>query len=397
MRNCHPLRLVLVTETFPPHAGGSRYYYYNLFKRLAALQCDVTVLTKKVPGWHDFDSREQTESFHIKRRFHPLPNLHYPQLLKTIPPLVAAGASSLFCRPDVFHYGDYFPHGSVGVMLKKAFHLPFITYAHGEDITLVDGLRFQPKIRDWTYRAADAVIANSEFTVKQLERIGIDLAKVHKITPGLDTSIFYPESPDRSLRERYAIDKEIVLLTVGRLVPRKGHACVLKALASLQNDIPPFKYIIAGCGPDESKLRSQVAEFNLQDKVVFAGMVPGSELNRYYNLADIFVMPNLEIAGDIEGFGMVFLEASAAGKPVVAGNSGGAPEAVVHGETGFVVDPHADGELRNILRMLLSDRELRLTLGTSGLHRTRSVFDWDSRAVSLKQISAEVALRRGKT
>jgi phosphatidylinositol alpha-1,6-mannosyltransferase len=395
------LRLVLLTEVFLPHAGGSRYYYFNLFRRMAGLHCDVTVLTKKTPGWQAFDTQEQASSFRIRRHFEPLADVPRPRWAQALG-LLNAGACStltvtaaapLFQRTDVLHCGDLYPPGALGLILKKAFRLPLIAYSHGEDITLVDSLRFQPKLRDLIYRTADAVIANGDFAIRNLQRIGIDRAKIHKITPGLDTSVFCPQPPDRQLRELYGITEEVVILTVGRLVPRKGQDRVLRALAAIAAKVPRFKYIIVGQGPEEAALVKLAAGLNLQDRVVFAGLVTDESLNRYYNLADIFVMPNRDVAGDVEGFGMVFLEANAAGKPVIAGRSGGAIEAVDHGKTGFLVDPGDDGELRDALQTLLSNHECRQSMGAAGLHRVRSEFDWDSRAARLREISAEVAVR----
>jgi phosphatidylinositol alpha-1,6-mannosyltransferase len=397
MKQTDSLRLVLMTEGFLPHAGGSRYYYYNLFKRIAAMQCDVTILTKKTPGWRNFDAHEQTDSFRIKRHFHPLSNLPRFRYSRAIEMLhagvcsaLSVGACSLFYGTDVLHCGDLYPPGALGLLLKKSRRLPLITYSHGEDITLVDSLRFQPKLRDLIYRSADAVIANGDFAIKHLERIGVDRARIHKITPGLDTSRFYPDSCDRELRECYGITDEVLLVTVGRLVPRKGQDRVIRALAAIASDLPAFKYIIVGRGPEQAALAKLAADLNLEERVFFVGYVPDEQLNRYYNLADIFVMPNYDIAGDIEGFGMVFLEANAAGKPVVAGRSGGATEAVVHGETGFLVDPEEDGELQETLRALITNDSLRRRLGANGLRRVRSEFDWDSRAVKLREITADV-------
>jgi phosphatidylinositol alpha-1,6-mannosyltransferase len=402
MKQTDSLRLVLMTEGFLPHAGGSRYYYYNLFKRLAAMQCDVTVVTKKTPGWRDFDAHEQTGSFRIKRHFQPLSNLprfRYALAIEMLHAgvcsLLSVGACSLFRGADVLHCGDLYPPGALGLLLKKTRGLPLIAYSHGEDITLVDSLRFQSKLRDLIYCNADAVIANGEFAIKHLERIGVDRARIHKISPGLDSSRFYPEAPERALRERHGVTNEVLLITVGRLVPRKGHDRVIRALAAIASDLPAFKYIIVGRGPEQGALAKLAADLNLQERVVFAGYIPDEQLNRYYNLADIFVMPNYDIGGDIEGFGMVFLEANAAGKPVVAGRSGGATEAVVHGETGFLVDPEDDGELRETLRALITNGTLRQNLGANGLRRVRSEFDWDSRAVKLREITANVVAAQG--
>jgi phosphatidylinositol alpha-1,6-mannosyltransferase len=383
--------MVLLTDTFLPHAGGSRFYYFNLFKRVAEMGNDVTVLTSKVEGWQEFDACEQTNFFKIRRRGRPMPNHRYIHLPKIAGPLLTAGAFSFLQRPSIIHCGDLYPPGLVGVILKKVVGLPFVAYSHGEDITLTDQRRFQPKVRDLIYRMADAVIANGNFAVENLLRSGVPPNKIHKITPGVDSSVFYPEAPDMELRQRYGITDEVVLMTVARLVPRKGQDRVIRALATLCSDVPSVKYVIGGRGPEEARLRALTAELNLQDKVVFAGFVPGDQLNRHYNLADVVVMPTREEAGDVEGFGMVFLEANAAGKPVIGGRSGGSAEAVVDGETGFLVDPNDDQELRLALNKLITDSQLRRSFGLNGMRRARAEFDWESRAVALRKLSYDIA------
>ena len=384
------LCFTLLTNTFLPHTGGSRNYYYNLFKRIASCGDEVIIMTSKVPGWQGFDAQGQTAGFKIKRHFTPLRDLSYSQLPKIAGPMLAAGSECLLRRPDILHCGDLYPEGLIGVMLKKMLGIPFVAYCHGEDITLTDKRRFQPKLRDVIYRTADAVIANGEFAVENLLRTGIGREKIHKITPGLDTSVFYPEESNAKLRERYGISvKDVVVMTVARLVQRKGHARIIRALARLREEIPIFKYVIVGRGPIEAALRALAAEVNLLDKVVFAGFVPDDQLNHHYNMADIVAMPNTEESGDIEGFGMVFLEANAAGKPVIGGRSGGTSEAV-SGQSGILVGSDGELELHDALRKLLTDRSLRESMGAAGLRRARAEFDWDSRAARLRKISYDI-------
>jgi phosphatidylinositol alpha-1,6-mannosyltransferase len=385
------LQITLLTNTFLPHAGGSRFYYFNLFKRIANSGDKVTILTSKLPGWQEFDACEQTAGFKIKRHFRPLHDLGYSQLPKIAGPMLVAGLECLLRRPDILHCGDLYPEGVICIMLKKMLKIPFVAYCHGEDITLTDQRRFQPKVRDVIYRAADAVIANGDFAIESLLRIGIEKEKIHRITPGLDTGVFFPMKPDARLRERYGIsDKDVVLMTVARLTQRKGHARVIRALAELRADISDFKYVIIGQGPIEAELRALAAQLSMLDKIVFAGFVPGGELNRHYNMADIVAMPNTEVVGDIEGFGMVFLEANAAGKPVVGGRSGGTSAAVEHGKSGFLVASDTDVELLDVLRKLITDRSLRVRMGAEGLRRARAEFNWDSRAAKLRKISYDI-------
>jgi phosphatidylinositol alpha-1,6-mannosyltransferase len=246
-------------------------------------------------------------------------------------------------------------------------------------------------VRNLVYHSADAIVANGDFAVQGLRSIGVDTGKVYKITPGLDTSLFYPESGQAELQRRYGINGELVVMTVARLVSRKGHKRVLRALAQISPQVPAFKYVIVGRGPLEEELRALTTELNLENRVVFAGFVPDDQLNRHYNLADIVVMPNTGEGGDVEGFGMVFLEANAAGKPVIGGRSGGTPEAIVEGKTGYLVDPSDDQELRDALHTLLNDGQLRKTMGSAGMHRARTQFSWETRASIIQEINHAVS------
>lgn len=384
------MRLHLITDTFLPHAGGSRFYYYNLFKRVAEAGDDVSILTSKVSGWEAFDAREQTAHLRITRSFTPLRDHSYSQLPKIVGPMLKAFVRAVWQRPDIVHCGDLYPAGVIGLVLKKALNIPFVAYCHGEDITLTDQRRFQPKLRNLIYRHADAVIANGAFAIENLLRTGIEGKKIHKVSPGLDSTVFFPDAGSSVLRKRIGLDDEIVVLTVARLVPRKGHARVMRALSSLRAELPPFRYVIVGRGPMEAELRDLAETLKMQDRVIFAGFVADEDLNLYYNMADIVAMPNTEDSGDVEGFGMVFLEANAAGKPVIGGRSGGTAEAVADGVTGFLVGSEDEAELEGVLRKLMLEDETRERMGLAGLRRAREKFDWDSRAATVRRINAAV-------
>ena len=391
MKSRAPLRIMLITDAYLPHAGGSRVYYHNLFSRLAAIGHDVTILTSKVSGWQAFDEQAQTPHLRIRRHFRPLRDFSYSQLSKIAGPLLVTLLAVLRQKPDVLHCGDLYPSAVIGLLCKKLFGTALVAYSHGEDITLTDERRFQPKLRDLIYRSADAVVANGSFAVENLHRIGIAPEKIYKLTPGLDPSAFFPQPPDPVLQQRYGLAGALAVVTIARLVPRKGHARVLRALAALRGRIPPTRYLIVGRGPLEAELRRLAGELGLADQVVFAGFVPDAEINRHYNLADLLAMPNTAQDGDVEGFGMVFLEANAAGKAVLGGRSGGTAEAIADGQTGLLVDSNDDAELLQALHRLLNNSTLREQLGAAGLTRARRDFAWSARVAILEDLSYLVA------
>ena len=392
MNDSGRLRITVLTDKFLPHAGGSRFYYYNLFRRISKLD-DVLLLTTKIPGCEAFDASVQGPSFRISRRFSPLRDLSYSQLLKLAGTLLRA-ISIIANPPDVLHCGDLYPPGIVGVILKKILGIPFVAYAHGEEFTLTGERKYQPMVRDVIYLSADAVVANGTFAEQRLLDIGVSARKIFKVTPGLDTAVFFPQPADE-LRKRYGVDQELVIMTVARLAPQKGHSRVIRAIAALGNDVPRFKYIIAGKGPQEASLKQLALSVGVSDKVIFAGFVPDVELNSHYNLADLVVMPNVQSeVGDLEGFGMVFLEANATGKAVIGGRSGGTADAVEQAVTGFLVDPDDDAELIEKLRLLLIDSELRKRMGSAGLDRVRNQFSWEPRSAVVRKLTADIAASR---
>lgn len=389
------LRYLLMADSFLPHSGGSRVYYANLYRNVIARYPDrVTVLTKKVPGWQEFDRNESSDRFRILRHFHPLPDWRYQQMPKFLPDLVNAAATVSAGAFDCLHCGDLFPQALNGVFLRRMFNLPLLVFCHGDEISQTDRRRYQPRVRNFIYRHADAIIAANQFACDGLARIGIPEERVHKLTPGVNFEEFHPQAPRRDLIEHYGLEGKKVLLTVARLVPRKGHKIVLDALPQVMREVPNLKYLIAGDGPEKARLQEQARQLGLQDAVVFVGDILHHEICDYYNLCDAFIMANrLEAGGDVESFGMVFTEANATGKPVIGGRSGGTAEAVVDGKTGFLVNPESAEEIAERLLLLLKNEHLCGRMGEAGLDRVRTEFNWVTRADALHAITAELVRR----
>lgn len=386
-----PVNILFLTDAFLPHAGGARVYYYDVLQELLRLtNSRVTVLTSKVPGWREFDERVNSETFRLIRSGRPLQSWKYYEWPKIAGPL--ARVLPLLAREhfDLIHFGDLYPQGVLSLWLKKFFGIPYLAYCHGEEITQTDGRQYQPRVRNAIFREAEMVVAANEFARQNLIRIGITEERIQKITPGVDCVRFQPESPRSDLMQQFRLSGKLVLLTVARLVPRKGHKLVLEALRKLLPVFPNLSYLIVGTGPEQERLRRMVAEWHISHAVQFAGFVHDRDLAAYYNLADVYVMPNSEDKGDIEGFGMVFLEANACGKPVIGGLSGGAAEAVIDGETGFLVDPHDSEDLARAIRIFLENSEKAVQLGRQGLARARSEFSWTARARLLDQTNQRI-------
>jgi phosphatidyl-myo-inositol dimannoside synthase len=390
------MNILMLTDSFLPHAGGSREYYYNLYRHLAEFEdTRVAIATKKVPGWEEFDRRVRSDSFEIFRWLEPLSTWRLRELPKGLGPLLHAAWHVHKERPTILHAGDLYPQALSALFLKRITGLPYIAYCHGEDIALTDRYKYQPRVRDKIYLGADVVVANAEFARTGLLRIGVPESRVVKINPGVDLERFSPRPIREELIERWNLRGKKVVLTVARLVSRKGHDLVLRAMAGLTRELPDAVYLIVGRGPEQQKLQNLAMELGIMEAVRFAGHVPEELLPDCYNLCDVFAMLNREEAnGDLEGFGMVFIEANAMGKPVIGGRSGGTADAIVEGKTGFRVDAGQPEELTAKLRMLLTDAHLRRRLGNAGRKRAESDFQWQDRARKLHEVSTEICKAR---
>ena len=387
------LNVLMMTDSFLPHAGGSRVYYHNIYSRFAPDQ--VTVLTKKVSGWREFDARECRPDYRIVRHFRPLPDHHFRQIPRAVLPLGSALHILLTQSVDLIHAGDLFPQGIFAEMFWRYGGIPYLAYSHGEDMTLTEGRRFQPRVRNRVYRGAAAVIANSNFACTRLLAIGVPEERIHKITPGVDLTRFFPRVRRPELVSRFSLRDQLVLATVARLVARKGHDTVIRSVAHLAKEFPNLTYLIVGGGPDRAALEQLARELNVAERVLFTGYVPETDLADFYALGDVMVMPNRqESNGDLEGFGMAFVEANAVGRPVVGGRSGGAEEAVAEGVSGLLLeDPRSVEELVSVLRLLLSNHDLRQRMGVAGAQRAKQEFGWPTRAERIRQISREIVNR----
>jgi phosphatidylinositol alpha-1,6-mannosyltransferase len=241
---------------------------------------------------------------------------------------------------------------------------------------------------------AGAIVANSVNTAAMLQAEHMRMRRVEVVHPGVDTTRFRPGiAGAEALRRRLAPAGEILLLTVGRLQRRKGHDLVLQALARLNSGGPLFRYVIVGDGRERARLELMARDLGVAQIVTFIGAVPTDELPAYYAAADIFVHPNRVEGGDFEGFGIVFLEAAAAGLPVIAGASGGVPEAVADGVTGVLVSGIDVDELSGTLASLSTSADRRRTLGLAGRARAEREFTWERAAARVLAIHQEIAAR----
>jgi phosphatidylinositol alpha-1,6-mannosyltransferase len=240
------------------------------------------------------------------------------------------------------------------------------------------------------FMGAEFALANSRNTANMLAGFGVPPNRVAIVYPGVDANRFSPKVDGSTIRNRLAPGADIVVLSVGRLQRRKGHDLALRALGRLRSVLPKLIYLIAGDGEDREYLERLAEANGVADRVRFLGEVPSALLPQLYAASDIFLLPNRIEDGDVEGFGIVFLEAASAGKPAIGGNTGGVPEAVVEGVTGLLVTGTDVDELADAVARLATDSLLRARLGKAGRQRIEQSFTWERAADIVRQVHQRV-------
>ena len=292
--------------------------------------------------------------------------------------------------------------GHLGLMLRQWLNLPFVVLAAGNEILDVIEKRWPKPLL--ALQTAERVLAVSRYTASFVERAGVDPSRIEIVYPGYDSGRFRVLEARLELRQKLLGDRyrDRVILTIGNLVPRKGQDTTIRALPKLLLSVPDVSYLIVGDGPYRKHLESLAIELGVSNRVIFAGRLADEDLAELYALCDLFVMPSREQLNekDVEGFGIVFLEANACAKPVVGGRSGGVPEAIVDGVTGLLVDPSCPDELADAIARLLTDRDLADRLGKQGRLRAVNDFSWERVAKRVRGIldsvnREQIATRKG--
>ena len=366
-------RLLVLTELFLPTKGGTAVWAAEVYKRLGGKE--IHIVTAEVPGASTVDATHPNtiHRLNLKR----VAWLRPESLTIYLRFFFKALALALTHRFDVIHAFRALPEGLVAWAVARLTFRPVVIYAHGEELTTW-GRGGKYKTMRFALRHADQVIANSEHTRNTLLEMGINATDITIIYPGVDVSLFRPGLDVTGLRESFGIGRdEKLVFSVGRLSRRKGFDQMIRAVALLNAEGIPLRYVIAGIGEDADYLDGLIHEYHLQAIVHRIGAVNEADLPRWMNACDIFAMPNREINGDNEGFGMVFIEAAACGKPSLAGDAGGTGSAVLHETTGIRVDGTSVSAVSDGLCKLLTQDGLADTLGRHALDRVRSDFSWE--------------------
>jgi phosphatidyl-myo-inositol dimannoside synthase len=365
-------RVLVVTNDFPPRSGGIQTFVHELVRRLPPE--GVVVYTSRWRGWEAFDAEQ------------PFPVVREDTRVLLPTPGVRRRAVSLLEQHgcDAVLFGAAAPLGLLGPSLRTAGAQRVVALTHGHEA----GWAQLPGPRQVLRRIADGVDTFTYLGEYTRARIASALtpeaaSRMVRLTPGVDTAVFRPDPEGRArVRGRHGLEGRPVVVCVSRLMPRKGQDVLVRVWPRVLESFPGAALLLVGGGPYRKRLRRMVDERGLTGDVVLTGSVAFEELPAHYAAGDVFAMParTRNRGLDVEGLGIVYLEASATMLPVIAGDSGGAPDAVLPDRTGVVVDGHTDSSVCDQVLTLLADPALRARMGERGRAWVEEQWSWDQQA-----------------
>ncbi|MFE6198715.1 glycosyltransferase family 4 protein [Streptomyces sp. NPDC057838] len=377
-------KTLIVTNDFPPRPGGIQAFLHNMALRLDPQRLVVYASTWK----RTREGIEATRAFDAEQPFTVVRD-RTTMLLPT--PGATRRAAGLLREHGCTSvwFGAAAPLGLMAPALRAAGAERLVATTHGHEA----GWAQLPAARQLLRRIGDATDTITYLGEYTRSRIAGALtpeaaARMVQLPPGVDEKTFHPGSGGEEIRARLGLTDRPVVVCVSRLVRRKGQDTLIRAMPRILAAEPDAVLLIVGGGPYEKDLRRLAHDTGVAASVRFTGSVPWSELPAHYGAGDVFAMPCRTRRGglDVEGLGIVYLEASATGLPVVAGDSGGAPDAVLDGETGWVVRGGSPEEAADRITVLLGDAELRRRMGERGREWVEQTWRWDLLAERLKDV-----------
>jgi phosphatidylinositol alpha-1,6-mannosyltransferase len=371
-------RTLLVTNDFPPRPGGIQSFVHHLAVRQPPESIVVYAST-----WRGAAKFDADQPFEVIRE-------HTKALLPT--PAVARRAARLAIDYgcDTVWFGAAAPLGLLADGLRRRAGIRrVVAQTHGHEV----GWAALPGARGLLRRigrGVDVMTYLGEYQRARLDRPLHGLTTLERLAPGVDALAYHPDVDGCGVRRRLGLADRPVVVCVSRLVPRKGQDMLIRALPAIRRRVPGAVLLLVGGGPYRSTLARLAREHGVAGDVVFTGSVSWAELPAHYAAGDVYAMPcrTRRRGLDVEGLGIVYLEASASGLPVVAGDSGGAPDAVLDGQTGYVVPGRDVTALATRVGDLLADRALASRLGAAGRAWVEAEWQWDTQADRMRRLLA---------
>ena len=366
-------KILCITNDFGPRAGGIETFVIGLIERLP--RNSVIVYTSSQADSSAFDEAWLkdfgVEVIRDKSKV-LLPSFRVARAVRA---LVSERAVT-----RVF-FGAAAPLALLAQGLRKSGVQKIVALTHGHEVWWAKLWPFSLAIKR-IGAGVDALTYLGDFTRSEISQALSEDAKqkMVRIAPGIDTSHFRPRSESMALRKSLGLHDKRVIISVGRLVHRKGQDVLIQALPEIISVVKDAHLVFVGEGPYRKQLEKLVLKFGLFDRVTFIGRVNHVELPQYIGIGDLFAMPSRSrLAGlEVEGLGIVYLEASACGLPVIGGSSGGAPDALVHGETGLCVNGRSSHQVAQAAITILTDKELSAAMGKRGREWIVDQWQWST-------------------
>ncbi|HUW87631.1 MAG TPA: glycosyltransferase family 4 protein [Candidatus Paceibacterota bacterium] len=366
-------KILFVTNDFGPRAGGIESFIMGIIENLP--KDSVLVYTSRQSDTSEYDRSWYADYGVEVLRDRTKVLLPTPRVSRTLQKIVNRAGVDVVC------FGAAAPLGLLANGLRRRGVSRIVAITHGHEVWWAKVFPFSLALRR-IGDCVDVLTYLGEFTKREISKALSDSARssMVRLAPGIDIEHFSPSTGESSLRSELNLEGKKVVISVGRLVKRKGQDRLIEALPSIRKAIPNAHLLFVGEGSYGRHLRKLVHREGISDAVTFVGRVPFTDLPKYFRVGDVFAMPSRSRFGglEVEGLGIVYLEASSCGLPVIAGRSGGAPDAVVEGETGLIVDGKNVEEIARVISSLLSDEAKAKEMGKYGREWVLAQWSWKS-------------------
>ncbi|MBI2038201.1 MAG: glycosyltransferase family 4 protein [Candidatus Magasanikbacteria bacterium] len=370
------MKTLIITLEYPPQIGGVASYTYNLAKNLPA--GDVVVYAPKIIGDIDSDKKNSWKTVRAKPYFF----FFWPRWVKMLWDVWKLVKNENIGMIYVHHV---LPAGYVAYLMKKLKHIPYVVFFHGTDLTM--GLKNKKRKLKKVCLGADKIIVNSNYLKNQFVSNFEDLKKEILVIypcPDIMFTEKVSEAELKKIKSQLALEGKKVIITVARMSEGKGYPHLIRLLPKILEKVPNLVWLIIGDGPKKNEIITAIQKNYLQNVTRFIGFVPYTELPKYYQISDAFVLlTHPDESSGQEAWGTAFMEAAASGLPSVAGRSGGVEEAVQNLVTGLIVDVYQDQSIVSAISDLLREGEYAKKMGEAGRERVLNEFTWENQLKKL--------------
>jgi len=373
------MKKLIITLEYPPQVGGIATYIEQFAKALVPEQ--TVVLAPKQKNGNEFDAGQKFKT--IRKNLYWFLWPCWLKLFFIVRKIVKQE------KIEIIYLHHILPVGYIGYLIKKFYQIPYLVFSHGTDVEYATRSPWKKNLAQKVMQGAEQIIFNSESLKRRLLARLPDFTNKCTVLYPCPESIFY-EMPKAEviadLKTQYALEGKRVMLSISRLGEGKGITHLVRILPRILQQIPNLVWLIVGDGPKRDYLIKEIQKNNLQNAVRFIGSIPHNELNKFYHLGELFVLLTHPDEGKEEGIGLVFLEAQAAGIPVIAGKSGGVEEGVINGETGIIVDIYqGDKIVADSICEMLKNKEFAKRLSINAQVRMKNDFNWENQLQVIKQ------------